>query len=123
MKDHEPNRNSPLILPTLSIVKFYRESAKKAQGNTKTLVFCPALYSAVLSSHQSCMIWLRRKTYRSLFYHQEIEAARAAMAMARTEGFAFIPGLVPYTKIGDTDISKLDQGDGEKTPPPKSPDK
>ena len=45
------------------------------------------------------------------------------MAMARAEGFAFIPGLVPYTKIGDTDISKLDQGDGEKTPPPKSPDK
>ena len=69
------------------------------------------------------MIWLRRKTYRSLFYHQEIEAARAAMAMARAEGFAFIPGLIPYSKIGDTDISKLDQGDGEKTPPPKSPDK
>ena len=69
------------------------------------------------------MIWLRRKTYRSLFYHQEIEAGRAAMAMARAEGFAFIPGLVPYTKIGDTDISKLDKGDGEKTPPPKSPDK
>ena len=69
------------------------------------------------------MIWLRRKTYRSLFYHQEIEAARAAMAMARAEGFAFIPGLIPYSKIGDTDISKLDKGDGEKTPPPKSPDK
>jgi hypothetical protein len=68
------------------------------------------------------MIWLRRKTYRSLFYHQEIEAGRAAMAMARAEGFAFIPGLIPYSKIGDTDISKLDSEDGEKTPPPKSPD-
>ena len=45
------------------------------------------------------------------------------MAMAKAEGFAFIPGLVPYTKIGDTDISKTDLGDGEKTPPPKSPDK
>ena len=123
MKDHEPNRNSPLVLPTISIVKFYRESAKKQEGNSKTLVFCPALYSAVLSRHNSCMIWLRRKTYRSLFYHEEIQAGRAAMAMARAEGFAFIPGLVPYTKIGDTDISKLDQGDGEKTPPPKSPDK
>ena len=123
MKDHEPNRNSPLVLPTISIVKFYRESAKKQEGKSKTLVFCPALYSAVLSSHQSCMIWLRRKTYRSLFYHQEIEAGRAAMAMARAEGFAFIPGLVPYTKIGDTDISKLDSEDGEKTPPQETPDK
>ena len=45
------------------------------------------------------------------------------MAMAKSEGFAFIPGLVPYTKIGDTDISKLDSEGGEKTPPPKSPDK
>jgi hypothetical protein len=69
------------------------------------------------------MIWLRRKSYRSLFYHQEIQAARAGMAMAKAEGFAFIPGLFPYTKIGDTDISKTDLGDGEKTPPPKSPDK
>jgi hypothetical protein len=69
------------------------------------------------------MIWLRRKTYRSLFYHQEIEAARAAMAMAKSEGFAFIPGLIPYSKIGDTDISKLDSEGGGKTPPPKSPDK
>jgi hypothetical protein len=69
------------------------------------------------------MIWLRRKSYKNLFYHEEIQAARAAMAMAKAEGFAFIPGLVPYTKIGDTDISKLDQGDGEKAPPPKSPDK
>ena len=117
------NRNGPLILPTISIVKFYRESAKKQEGNNKTLVFCPALYSAVLSSHQSCMIWLRRKTYRSLFYHQEIEAGRAAMAMARAEGFAFIPGLVPYTKIGDTDISKLDSEGGGKTPPQETPDK
>lgn len=69
------------------------------------------------------MIWLRRKSYKNLFYHEEIQAARAAMAMARADGFAFIPGLVPYAKIGDTDISKLDSEDGEKTPPPKSPDK
>jgi len=58
-----------------------------------------------------------------LFYHQEIEAARAAMAMAKAEGFAFIPGLIPYGKIGDTDISKLDSRDGENPPPLKSPDK
>lgn len=69
------------------------------------------------------MIWLRRKSYRSLFYHQEIEAGRAAMAMARAEGFAFIPGLIPYSKVGNTDISKCDLGDGEKTPPSESPDK
>ena len=122
MKDHEPNRNSPLVLPTISIVKFYRESTKKGAGKYKTAVFCPALYSAVLSSHSSCMIWLRRKSYKNLFYHEEIQAARAAMAMAKSEGFAFIPGLIPYGKIGDTDISKNDMGDGEKTPPPKSPD-
>ena len=45
------------------------------------------------------------------------------MAMAKAEGFAFIPGLVPYTKIGDTDISKLDSEGGEKTPPQETPDK
>lgn len=116
------NRNGPLILPTISIVKFYRESTKKLGGKYKTAVFCPALYSAVLSSHSSCMIWLRRKTYKNLFYHEEIQAARAAMAMARSEGYPFIPGLIPYGKIGDTDISKNDMGDGEKTPPPKLPD-
>jgi hypothetical protein len=69
------------------------------------------------------MIWLRRKTYRSLFYHQEIEAGRAAMAMARSKGYPFIPGLIPYTKIGDTDISKTDLDSGENTPPTKLPDK
>lgn len=69
------------------------------------------------------MIWLRRKSYKNLFYHEEIQAARAAMAMARSEGYPFIAGLIPYTKIGDTDISKLDSGDGEIPPPPKSPDK
>ena len=122
MKDHEPNRNGPLILPTISIVKFYRESTKKGAGKYKTAVFCPALYSAVLSSNHGCMIWLRRKSYKNLFYHEEIQAARAAMAMARSEGYPFIAGLIPYTKIGDTDISKLDSEDGEKTPPPKSPD-
>ena len=69
------------------------------------------------------MIWLRRKSYKNLFYHEEIQAARAAMAMSRTEGYSFIPGLIPYTKIGDTDISKLDSKGGENPPPPKSPDK
>ena len=69
------------------------------------------------------MIWLRRKSYKNLFYHEEIQAARAAMAMARSEGYPFIPGLVPYTKIGDTDISKLDSEGGEKTPPQETPDK
>ncbi len=45
------------------------------------------------------------------------------MAMAKAEGFVFIRGLVPYSKIGDTDISKLDSEDGEKTPPQETPDK
>jgi len=69
------------------------------------------------------MIWLRRKSYKNLFYHEEIQAARAAMAMARSEGYPFIAGLIPYTKIGDTDISKTDLDSGENTPPTKSPDK
>lgn len=45
------------------------------------------------------------------------------MAMAKAKGFAFIPVLIPYSKVGDTDISQCDLGDGEKTPPPESPDK